>query len=411
MKQYVLILSTLLLLSPVYAQTFRYKADVGSVPKDGFYRIMLSAEVLGQLNEQVSDIRLYDNKQQEVPWLLKKEQPVQQKALFQEYEIVRKVSTPKAGTSLVVRNVAKSPINNISLVIKNANVRKKARLSGSTDAKSWYVIEEAYNLEALYSTAATTEVKLLDFPLSDYEYYLLEINDSLSPPLNILKVGYYNVQSENGKYSDVPGITFTQKDSSAVRQSYVHISLPYQARIDKLIIDVQRPARYRRSATLSTVQFYKNRRGKETLVYEPIHSIELHSAGESTVFLPGVPVKDFYLIIDNEDNPPLVIGALKAYQLNTYLVAELKQDKSYHLSFGNPDTPKPSYDLSYFEDKIPANLATLNVKAVVSTTPTKVASGSPTFFTSKWFIWAAIGLVILVLSYLSYQILIEVAKK
>lgn len=411
MKPYLLILSAwVLLIQSGQAQSFQYRAELEPVPKDDFYRILLPAEVLGQLNRQLSDIRLYDDQHQEVPWLLKREQPVQRKSLFREYEIVRKISTPKVSTSLVIRNAAAIPINNLSLVIKNANVRKKARLSGSTDASTWYVIEEAYTLEALYRAAATTEVKLLNFPLSDYEYYQLEISDSLSPPLNILKVGYYDVQPENGKYSDIPGVTFTQRDSSAVRQSYVHVSLQNKARIDKLTINVRSPSRYRRSATLSTTGLYKSKRGKETWVYEPVTSVQLNSAGENTVFLSGLLVKDFYLIIDNADNPPLVLESLKAYQLNTYLIAELEQGKRYHLAFGNPAVQKPSYDLSYFEGNIPANLITLGVKAMVGSA-SNPASATPAFFTNKWFIWAAIGLVLLVLSYLSYQMLTEIGKK
>jgi hypothetical protein len=414
MKRFLGIIAFLSLLpSTSQGQTFQFKATLETVAKDSFYRIPLPPQVLGQLNTQLSDIRLYDEQHQEIPYLMRREQPVQSTTLFHEYEVVSKVLTPKVSTVLVLRNPIKSPINNLSLVIKNANVRKKARLSGSNDAKSWFVIEEAYNLEAMYSNTGTTEVKLLDFPLSDYEYYQLEINDSLSAPINILRVGYYDIQAENGKYAPIPGLSFTQLDSAAVRQSYIHVSLKNAAQIDKLTIDIKAPAHYRRTANLSLAEWRKGKRGERARIYESVSSLEISSSVENTLALSGFKAKEFYLIIDNEDNPPLTIGELKAYQLNTFLIAELKQGKTYHLEFANATIGLPSYDLPYFQEKIPANLSTVRIKEVAGV---PVISGinastenpvTPTLFTSPLFIWIAMGLVLALLSYMSYRMLKE----
>lgn len=404
----LLFLSAIPLLSQ--GQSFQFKANVAPVQQGGFYRISLSPEVLGQLDANLTDIRMYDERRQEVPYLLKHEQPVQYKTLFKEYEIISKVMTPKVSTSLVLRNAAKSRINNLSLIIKNANVRKKAKLSGSNDAKTWYVIEEAYTLEAMYSATATSEVKILDFPLSDYEYYQLEINDSLSAPLNIQRVGYYDAYAENGKYASISGLSFTKIDSSTARQTYVHVSITNAARLDKVSIEVSEPALYRRQASLCVAEWRKIKRKKRQLVYEPIAQLELSSATENTIYLSGWKAKDFYLVIENEDNPPLSIGKVEAYQLNTYLIAELKQGQAYHLEFGDEKANAPSYDLRYFEDKIPANLPTVQVTKMVSLiTPTDVHS--PDFFTSPLFIWGAMGVVLLILSYMSYQMLKEMGDK
>lgn len=404
----------LLLVQTSQGQPFRCRADVEPVAQSGFCRIALSPQVLGHLNERLSDIRLYDDHRQEVPYLLQREKPVQYNTLFREYEVVSKVMTPKVGTSLVLRNAAKNRINNISLVIKNANVRKKARLSGSNDAKTWFVIEEEYRLGAIDNDAETTEAKLLNFPLSDYEYYLLDINDSLSAPLNILRVGYYDVYAENGKYSEIPGLTFTRRDSTARRQSYVCLSLKDTVRMDKLTVQVSAPVLYRRTANLCQMVVHKGKRGRRSWEYQPVSSIELSSSGENTVYLNGLQAKELYLIIENEDNPPLTISGLKAYQLATCLIAELQQGKSYHLEFANraadrPSADAPSYDLRYFQDKIPANLATVRIREVTATV--SADSSSPTLFTNRKVIWLALGLVLAGLSYLSYRMLKEVGKR
>lgn len=391
------------------AQSFQFRAPVNAVGKGGFYRIVLPAQVLGQLNSERTDIRLYDEAEQEVPYLLKREEAVQYTTLFREYEVVSKTSEPKKATRLVLRNAAKSRINNLSLVIKNANVRKKARLSGSTDATTWYVIEEEYTLEAINSTTETAELKILDFPLSDYEYYQLEINDSLSAPLNILRVGYYDVQTENGKYAEVPNLAFAQHDSSRLRQSFVRISFPKPVRFDKLAWDVREPAFYRRQAQLFVAKMDTDRKGRRRVFQEVIQSLELHSAKENMLYVSDVMGKEFTLAIENGDNAPLRIGQLKAYFLNTYLVAELKPGKSYHVAFAKPDLGAPSYDLAYFEDRIPNNPSFVSLGEVSQAVTDSTAKTS--FFTSQAIIWLAIGLVIALLGYSSLRMLKEVGNK
>ena len=412
-KLFLGILTGLLLLTRTgQGQPFRYRADVEVVAQRGFCQITLPPPVLGHLNEQLSDIRLYDDRQREVPYLLRREKPVQYSTLFREYEVVSKVITPKVGTSLVLRNAAKSRINNISLVIKNANVRKKARLSGSNDAKTWFVIEEQYRLGAIDNGAQTTEAKLLNFPLSDYEYYQLVIDDSLSAPLNILRAGYYDGYAENGKYVEISGLTFTRRDSAASRQSYFRLSLKDTVRLDKLTVRVSAPAFYRRTASLAQRVVRQRKRGRQSWEYQSVSTVELSSSGENTGYLNGLRAKELYLTIDNEDNAPLTIGGIKAYQLSTYLVAELQPEKSYHLEFASratngPDAA-PSYDLRYFQNKIPAGLATVQLKEITVTSPAAIAS--PTLFTNRKIIWLALGLVLVVLSYLSYRMLKEVGK-
>lgn len=399
-----------LLAGAAQGQNFQYRSEVAPATQPGFYRIVLPTEVVGHLNAQFSDLRLYDEQQHEVPYLLKREQPVRYQTLFRAYKLVSKESAPQVGTVLVLQNAARSRINNLSLLIKNAHVHKKARLSGSNDARNWYVIEENYRLESIDNREQTAEVKILDFPLSDYEYYQLEINDSLSPPLNILRAGYYDVQAENGKYTPIPGLSFTQRDSLPLRQSFVHVMLADTARMDKLTFRISAPALYRRQAQLYELIEQRGKRGKRTRIFSPVSTLELHSSGENTVHLSGFRAKDFYLIIDNEDNQPLTISQVEASQLHTYLIAQLEAGKNYHLAFSSPGLSPPNYDLRYFQDKIPGNLAVLDVRQAVRRVADKGPSGSA-LFSNRNIIWLAIGLVLLLLSYLSFKMVRELDKK
>lgn len=390
------------------AQSFGFRAGIPAVQKTGYYRILLPPPVVGRLNADRSDIRLYDEKKQEIPYLLTREQPGQN-VQFKEYELVRKTSSP-VSTRLVLRNGNKNPINSLGLIIKNTNIRKKARLSGSNDAQTWYGIEDDYLLEPVANTETTSEAKILGFPLSDYTYYQLEINDSLSAPLNILKVGYYTTTAETGRYSEIPGVSFSQHDSTDHR-TYVHIRFQTPSRPDKLTISVQSPAHYRRRAALARLQHAKRKRNRPRSGFETLKSFEIHSKDSlHTVYIPNRPTNDLYLLIDNQNNMPLTIGAIKAEQVATYLLAELKPDESYHLAFSNPAMEAPVYDLAYFKEQIPAQLPVIQ-----ATQPEPFENATTTsnsfFAANPWLIWVAIGLVLALLSYFSYQMVTSLKNR
>ena len=382
-------------------QSFRFRATVDTVLQSGFHRIALPPSVVGRLSDNLTDIRLYDNQKLEVPYLLTRQQPVQT-APFMEYEVVSRTSRPDVSTMLIVRNQQKNRINSLGIVIKNTNVGKKARLSGSADAQNWYAIDNAIWLAPTQTSGGTTDTKLLHFPLSDYGYYRLEINDSLSAPLNILKVGNYTPMALAGTYSPIPGITISQRDSSD-KHSYIHLTRNSPARLDKLVLLVQSTMPYRRRAEIGRFISRKPKRGLVSRQFELIRTFELSSADSNTVYLPSLKTNDLYIVIANDDNPPLRTGNIRAYQLTTYLLANLTAGQSYQLRFASETASAPVYDLAPFQTNVPANPPVIGVKNSIDTQVTEY-SGS-VFRGDSQLIWLAIGIVVALLGFLSYRML------
>ncbi|GEO02653.1 hypothetical protein AAE02nite_03170 [Adhaeribacter aerolatus] len=405
-----ILLSLLLGVQVAFGQEFRHQASLPPVATDGFYKIAVTPAVAAWVKNNLADIRLYDSARREVPYLLEREQPVQTRQLFRAYEIVQKTSVPGGNTTLVLRNPGRSKINNISLLLKNTNVRKKASLSGSNDARTWYGLEDQYDLYSLYSRAATVRVNLLNFPLSDYEYYQLIINDSTSAPLNILSAGYYDTFSESGKYTAVPDVQFSQTDSAELKQTFIFFRNPVPVFADKLQLEITGPVYYWREATLYAAQFRKKRRRKTYKTYEPVATFRLQSDQENAFTLNNFKSDDFYLVVNNQDSPPLRIKNIQFYFRNTYLIAPLQKGQAYHLAFGNEAVSPPHYDLAYFKDSISAALPIITptrLRALAAPDEKKTA----TIFKDKNIIWAAILLVIGLLGFMTYRLLQETGKK
>ncbi len=180
----------LLLMFPLWgalAQPFDWSAQLKKPDSTAFYKIPLSPEVLGQLNTQFTDIRLYDEEKKEVPYLLKKDQHKVYKNVFHSYEITKIEHDKNGSTIMVIHNPSRSKINNLNLKVNNFDTRKFAKLTGSNNKLDWYTIKEDYVFSSVQSGAESSVIKVINFPYCEYEYYRLEIFDWFTDRIHVFR--------------------------------------------------------------------------------------------------------------------------------------------------------------------------------------------------------------------------------
>ncbi len=397
------------------AQQYSWQAPVPAPTHNGYHNILLTPEITGQLQQDLADIRLYDKAGKEVPYLLRTEEPVQYRKLFQPYKIVSYTHRTDCCSELVIANPEQRKINNISLLIRNADVQKQVALSGSDNQHDWYVLKAKDMLYAIENTQGTTEVKLLNFPLNDYKYLRLVLNDSSSAPLNIVNAGYYDTHPESGKYTLLPQQSFSRTDSAATKKTYLRLQFPQPVYPERLEFEINSPALYYRPARILTEAesstfrrrglFRKQkRRLQQSASFLPF---TLSSNTPAVLELPRRQAEELVIEIDNADNPPLDVATVKVYQLNRYLVANLEARKQYTLKFGDEAAASPAYELQHFKANIPTALPALEPgKATALPTAAKPAK-TPA---SKILIWVALAVVLAGLGLMTVRLLNEMKK-
>lgn len=390
-----------------YGQDFRFEAAVSTGADSGFYRIELSPELLGQTERDLSDLRLYDDKGEEQPYIIQSESAVARQSLFREYEIIDKAYKENAVSYLIFKNEKKEKIDNVSFLVKNTDAKKRARLSGSDDQENWYVIKDNYLLHAMQSDEETAEMKILNFPLSDYAYYKLEINDSSRLPINILKVGHYDTQLAKGLSTLFKCPRIEQKDSAKV--SYVTLSYETPVYMERLQLVVSGAEYYSRMATVKVKRTGRNKKNKPYTYYESLGKFELNSNSENQISFNGTVAKELVLKIYNRDNQPLKVEQVLAYYFNRYVVADLEASSRYSLKFGDLSLRKPQYDLEQFRDDIPDDLPRIKHESVASlSTPDKQEKSG--FWNNKYLVWFVIAVVGFGLTYISFKMVKEIGK-
>ena len=399
--------SFLLTVSTACSQPYNAEIRLPKAPTNGFYRIPIPPKVSGYLVPGFTNLRILDQSNQETPYLVREEVPVRQTEAFQEYEVERYKT--KVRTELVLKNPERKSINNIHLKIRNADVSKEAKLLGSDDRKSWFAIKEKFSVSPIDGGRGTFEMRLVDFPMSNYLFYSLRISDSLSAPINILTVGYYEANTENGHYVEVPGKTTFSSDLKK-KKSRLTFSFDTIQYVDRIDLSMKGKQHYfLRRGSLEETRETKSKKGRVEKYQYTLDEFEISSTHPTHLDVEGDRRKEFQIVINDEDNPPLELVSLQAYQLNRYLITWLSSSNEYVIKIGGESLPAPSYDLRFFSDSIPKQLASLPVGDVVLHKKQGSSSGT-SFFTSKNFIWTALVLVALLLGYMAIKLAKDVGK-
>lgn len=398
----------LLATTGLYAQKQVGEATVPAVQADGFFKLQLAPEWIPYLNESLSNIRIVDKKNQEVPYIYQQETPVAFTQQFKPYEIIEKKQVKDCCTTLVLHNPADQPINNINLSIKNADVTKYATLLGSDDNKNWYALKEYFTLSSINSTNNTSEIKIVDFPLSNYSYYQIQIEDSTSAPLNILSAGYFEVNTANGSYTPIDS-QFEQTDSVSEKSSYITLTLNGNQVVDKLVLTVEGPPYFLRRASLHQKASRVNKKGDTIYYYKKLDNFTISSKQSTVLEFNSIRANELLIIIENDDNPALLVKQAKAFQLNRYFTAWLKKDEPYAVKIGEPNMAAPVYDLGFFKESIATTIPVIRADKL-NLIAVHEPSATPTFFTNKNITWIAIAVVIIVFGFMAIRMVRETSQ-
>ena len=399
-------ISLLLLLLPgvVFSQQFKYKCGIDAPDTTGFYSIAITPEISSHTQIDLRDLRIADSNGKWIPHLIRTgdaenklpEESIDLKILSIEHQSRESI--------VIVENSARRFLNNFFIRLKNAAAERMSSLSGSDDDKKWFIISDSILLSQPLAYIRDENVKQINFPSTQYQYFKLTIRNNGKDPLNLLAIKSV-AQGANYKINPLenPLPLIKQVDSANWTMLQVTNNEPYQ--VDQLAFEASRPALYERAAR---VFLQKSDGIVRTWEQLPVWSIEISSAHKFDHPFPLVKAKEFYIVISNEDNPPLEITSVRTFQPQRELVVYLEKGKTYELMLSDSNAAEPNYDLKEFAAKIPKDPQVLGTKDLVSiSTVASITAETP----GTWWIWITIVGVIFILAYLTWQLTREMRRK
>jgi hypothetical protein len=346
-------------------ERFKYYTEIkGDTSKNKISSISLTEDILDKSENDLNDIRIFNNSNNEIPFILINEQIPEDTVENKTFKIIsysNKNSMDIILTELTDRSIP--TLDKITFETSNIDFNKKIKLYGSKDKTRWDLITDSNIYD--FSSKLNLKKKELEFenPVK-YKFYKFEIENLYKNEISsMLKLNYKDLELNMNDYSNessfkiegIIGRTFSinkgfanydikifkpdiqNKDKKSI------IDLKNKLPINQIDFSIQDPYYYRE------VSIFGGEKSDNLITKEYIYDLGDDKNDEKkSIKLDNLYSSNLRLEISNNDNPPLVINKIKTKRLKKSLFFTTKSNESYKLFISNKDVKAPIYDINRY---------------------------------------------------------------
>jgi hypothetical protein len=369
-----------------------------------WHKIELPDDIFGKTLYNLNDIRIFgimpDKDTVEVPCLL---QLATDKT--EEKEVPFKMlnaSSNSRGYYFTFQTLTDNPVNEISLAIGQPNFDWRIDLEGSQDQSEWFTIIRDYRILSIRNGLTDFAFTKLHFPVSKYRYFRLFFNSREKPVLSGVTIARKEIQK--GALRTFPTGKLNATNNKQTKQTDIYIRLSMPVPVSRLRLNVKDTIDYYRPVSIQYIRDSIKIEKGWLYDYGMLASGILNSMEEATFKCNSTVVQNLKVVIDNKDNIPLTIDSVVVEGYVHTLFARFTENARYFLVYGNRRAEKPSYDLNFFADKIPATLTPLALGDEQRMQKELTAMPEPLFKNKAW-LWALMVVIIVLLGWFSLKMI------
>ncbi len=369
-----------------------------------FHQLILPHEIYQYCQPNLADLRVFalnaSGDTLQAPYVLSEVKNIEQ-STTRSFEQINTVQQEN-HYFVTLKLTPVEAINQIKLNLSNRNFDWRVRLEGSNDQNEWFVLLDDYRILNIENSATRYTFSQLNFEKAEYAYYRIGIVSDEQP-----RYTSFQLNNEEHEHPTKNEYEVKEVEHSLVRNgrsTQVDITLAHPGRIDQLLPQVDFEQDYYRLVELSyLVDSIETEKGWH-LNYRSLPKAHLSSLEPNVLRFSPVLAQHFRIIIDNGDNPPLPISGIQA-QGNQHLLKIRMNPKSNHfLAYSNPKAAAPKYDLIQFQNSIPNELEALSL-GEEKYFPKIEKGAKPSLFENQRWLWIIMGVIVLLLVYLSIKML------
>ncbi len=398
----------LLAINSLFAQQ-NTTAKIKAVNKNGLHKIILPAEIRSFSKEDLSDFRIYDAKQNEIPYFVVQDKNQATASGFSEFKLVSKTLIPRKKTIIVVETPEKT-IDEMVLSITNSVVTKTFDISGSNDQKEWFGLINKAQLFNLESARGLSVFKTVALPLSSYRFLKIEFDDKKTLPINVLKVGVFTNKISNNNVQEILPKSSTITQYPSQKSTRIRVVFENRQIVNQIVFNVASPRLYKRKGRVYLDKIREIKHKTETY-QKTISTFDLNSDRKKPVNTTQLFEKVFYIEIENQDNQPLSFSEIRFFQNQVSLIADLKAGEDYNIKTGNPKAIAPKYDLENFKSKMASNLPETKIYNINRQNSNTISVEEKSIWEQTWFMWLCIGLGGIAILYFTIKLVKDMKNK
>lgn len=382
---------------------YNYKREILEITEQ-WHNIVLPDDLFGKVSKDLSDIRIYGltEKQDtiEAPYLIRvnadklSNKEVDFKLLNTSYNA--------NGYYFTFDIPAAETINQIQLHFKQTNFDWLVSLEGSFNLNEWFMVADNYRILSIHNANTNFQFSKLVFPDSKYRFVRICIKSNEKPELMRASIARHEIQE--GKFKEYATTKFQRNENTKTKQTEIFFELEHAVPICQLKIGIKKQFDYYRPVTIKYITDSIKTDYGWTYNYELLFNGTLNSIEDKALEFDNTIVSKLQIIIDNNDNQPLVIDTILV-KGNVYeLVARFSEKANYYLTFGNKKAEKPHYDIEQFIEHIPVALTYIKLGNEQLIDQNKSQQILPLFINKMW-LWFILIILVTVLGWFSIKMM------
>ena len=327
------------------------------ISSSGLTAISLPVETLDKSRPNLEDLRLFDNAGNEVPFLI--ERPTTTGRITQTAKSFA-VTLNRASTIVTLETGLTQPVDGVTLESPASSFIKSVLVEGSADAKRWQSLAEGQPI--FRQPNGISQMRVAIKP-SAWKWLRLTIDDQRSEAIPVSGAIVHAASVEVAPAEPSP-VTITERTENPGETRLTLNLGAANLNLVALELETTDPL-FTRRVTATVPQISEDAIREQALAQGVVYRIAMDgqpvSANLSVPVETQVRSRELFLIIRNDDSPPLKISAVRATRRPVYLIFLPRESGVFHLLTGNPRCPAPKYDLASMG-------ATLKKAAVLSLT-------------------------------------------
>jgi len=333
------------------------------VPAKGLVRVNIPTATLDAARPGLEDLRIIDSGGNQVPYLIERLLP-DPESTIRPMEFRNTIEN--GATHLNLKTGTSAPIIGVSLQTPATHFMKAADVEGSNDRTTWTKLAGGDSLFQLPNGAMKLRVS---FPEGPWQLLRITIDDLGSPPIPFTGAQLHKARTTAP--AEAVAITVKSRDESP---GTTRLALDLGAAnltLGSLRIDSNEPV-FTRAVNLAVPEVGDDGIRERNIADAVIYRVNVNGKNEAGLEIPlesQINTRELFVLIRNEDSPPISIDAVHADRRLIRLTFFANQPGQYSLLSGNTQCDAPRYDLSALSGKLKNATATDVVPSALAANP------------------------------------------
>lgn len=372
---------------------FSHRRKINNITTGDWNTIVLPPDMFRHCEGDFRDLRIFDlsaTDTVEVPYVL----DILETEIEKHQVALSSVNHSSKGNEQYITFLNTGyKVNHLELSFIEENFFATVKVEGSNDRKQWFELAKDEKVFSVHNSQERYTSSIVNFPLTDYNYLRLTI--ASADKITLSSAAFRMDEIKLGSFEDIPS-TFNVSTDKKSKRTVIDVELDHYRPVSNITLEISEDNDFYRHMIVETLVDSSHAERGWIRNYQMVSGNLITSFKPNQFSIPFTLTNRLRITIENYDNPPLEISAVKLNGARVQLRTKLKTPESY-LFYGNEKRDKPTYDIQHFIEKIPMQTAqaSLGLEESIRKTPTTISA----IFENKAWLW---GILIAVIGLLGF---------